>query len=260
MQLDYYIFGDSFKSLNYNERFQYFDTHDFWNIYRFIITAKRDPTRNYTLVTHNSDWPVSRIFQECGMSQKDLPDNIYWFAQNVDVDDSKIETIPIGLENRHWHPSKMELLDRTTRRSKVITHLCCALFSTKTHPYRRDVYNHFNQFDWCLCLDTVNGKDVEQYYDIIDSCMFTICPRGNGIDTHRIWEAIYLGSIPVIEECVNTEYYEKLPSLIVENLLDVDRSTLEKHSNYYHKPNDISRWKTTEFKYWEHRIYNKANR
>jgi hypothetical protein len=27
---------------------------------------------------------------------------------------------------------------------------------------------------------------------------YVICPRGNGIDTHRVWEALYLGVVPVV--------------------------------------------------------------
>ena len=26
-----------------------------------------------------------------------------------------------------------------------------------------------------------------------------ICPEGNGVDTHRLWEAIYLGCVPIVK-------------------------------------------------------------
>jgi hypothetical protein len=29
---------------------------------------------------------------------------------------------------------------------------------------------------------------------------FVACPRGNGTDTHRFWETLYRGSIPVVKE------------------------------------------------------------
>ena len=29
---------------------------------------------------------------------------------------------------------------------------------------------------------------------------FVICPEGNGVDTHRLWETLYMGGVPVVEE------------------------------------------------------------
>ena len=41
---------------------------------------------------------------------------------------------------------------------------------------------------------------------------FTISPEGNGVDTHRTWEALYLKSIPVVEEHEGImKKYEGLP-------------------------------------------------
>jgi hypothetical protein len=40
---------------------------------------------------------------------------------------------------------------------------------------------------------------------------FTICPEGNGIDTHRLWEALYMGSIPIVKKNVAYRGLEDLP-------------------------------------------------
>jgi hypothetical protein len=36
-----------------------------------------------------------------------------------------------------------------------------------------------------------NVKRLAQY-------KWCICPEGNGVDTHRLWEAMYLGCIPIV--------------------------------------------------------------
>jgi len=54
---------------------------------------------------------------------------------------------------------------------------------------------------------------------------FCLCPRGNGIDTHRFWEAQYLNTIPVILRSDWTQAYSNLPILLVnswENLMHID--------------------------------------
>jgi hypothetical protein len=34
---------------------------------------------------------------------------------------------------------------------------------------------------------------------------FIACPRGNGTDTHRFWEALYRGSVPVVKRSAWSE-------------------------------------------------------
>ena len=38
----------------------------------------------------------------------------------------------------------------------------------------------------------------DEYLGELKQYRFVACPRGNGVDTHRLWETIYLGSTPVI--------------------------------------------------------------
>jgi hypothetical protein len=37
-----------------------------------------------------------------------------------------------------------------------------------------------------------------KYLATCRSSSFVLCPEGNGIDTHRIWETLYMGGVPVI--------------------------------------------------------------
>jgi len=60
---------------------------------------------------------------------------------------------------------------------------------------------------------------------------FTVCPVGNGLDTHRLWETLYLGGIPIV---IRSQFYESLlrglPCLFVDNWNQIlDRDFLEYH-------------------------------
>ena len=57
-------------------------------------------------------------------------------------------------------------------------------------------------------INTMLGR--KDFLRKIKQHSFVICPRGNGIDTHRLYETLYMGSIPI------TEYND-----IYANLLDL---------------------------------------
>ena len=39
---------------------------------------------------------------------------------------------------------------------------------------------------------------------------FAICPEGNGVDCHRIWECIYLGVVPIIIDSIQMSFFKYL--------------------------------------------------
>ena len=39
-----------------------------------------------------------------------------------------------------------------------------------------------------------------RYAKVASSYSYVLCPRGNGLDTHRFWETLYRGSVPVVLE------------------------------------------------------------
>lgn len=58
------------------------------------------------------------------------------------------------------------------------------------------------------------------YASISSKHMFVLCPRGNGLDTHRFWEALCRGSIPIVKKSQWSQYFAGLglPMLEVEDL------------------------------------------
>lgn len=57
---------------------------------------------------------------------------------------------------------------------------------------------------------------------------FCICPEGNGVDTHRLWECLYLKVVPIV---VNSQFTKLLikyniPMVIIEKWDDFDDTLL----------------------------------
>ena len=62
---------------------------------------------------------------------------------------------------------------------------------------------------------------------------FCICPEGNGVDCHRIWEALYLKCVPIVINSPFTETLKRynIPLVILDTWKDLDIDDLQ-YSKY----------------------------
>jgi hypothetical protein len=212
---------------------------------------KNNPDKQFKLITHNSD----RCVTNC-----EVPDNlIRWYAQNLDFDHVKIEPIPIGLENQHWHPSKRSVLNTIldSEQRPRIDNVALCQFNPDTYPKERHPL-----FTMCEngtvagdCYFCVNGLDFNIYAENLLNYKFALCPRGNGLDTHRLWEAILLGCVPIVKShhsCYN--YDIGLPVIFIDSWHEVTENFLK---NKAESVQEMSFDTPILFKsYWKERILN----
>jgi len=71
--------------------------------------------------------------------------------------------------------------------------------STSTRKPQMDVVSSNFAKHGIEVNNTYGYKDINDYYKEISSSKFILCPSGVGWDSYRIWEALSLGTIPVIE-------------------------------------------------------------
>lgn len=64
----------------------------------------------------------------------------------------------------------------------------------RTHPIRDELNQFKDKEGWYISFEQ---HDIERYCEIIYQSLFTLCPRGYGINSFRITEALQYGSIPV---------------------------------------------------------------
>lgn len=72
----------------------------------------------------------------------------------------------------------------------------------------------------------VLDKQVE-FYRYISTIKFVFSPHGAGLDCYRTYEALYLGSYPIVKTSSLDVLYENLPVLIVQEWSDVNKQLLE---------------------------------
>jgi hypothetical protein len=70
-------------------------------------------------------------------------------------------------------------------------------------------------------------KVFDVYLNELASCKFAAAPRGNGLDTHRLWESLYLGSYPIVKTSFLDSLYADLPVVIIEDWSQVTEEFLK---------------------------------
>jgi hypothetical protein len=99
-------------------------------------------------------------------------------------------------------------------------------------------------------------KGRRTFLEEIRNHTFVLCPRGNGIDTCRLWETLYMGSIPIVINTVALEEFKDLPILFIDNWEEINPEFLnEKYAEIMSKTWNMEKLK---FSYWE-RVIRKRN-
>ena len=81
--------------------------------------------------------------------------------------------------------------------------------------------------------------------------MFSICPHGNGLDTHRVWEDLVLGCIVIVKRSSLDPLYKGLPVVIVNDWSEVTTDQLKKWAAQYGDVFNDSRYRVKlKTDYW----------
>jgi hypothetical protein len=63
---------------------------------------------------------------------------------------------------------------------------------------RQGLYEKFQRKEWITIEGGMEHIPIKDYYESIKRHHFIISPPGAGPDCHRHWEALYLGSVPIV--------------------------------------------------------------
>jgi hypothetical protein len=129
------------------------------------------------------------------------------------------------------------------------SHLVYLNFNTYTHCDRPLVSNLFSDKEWTYLGNIENTLEGRKRFLIdIKSSKFVFCPRGNGIDTHRLWETLYMGSYPIVKYENAHQLFTDLPILFIKDWNDIDEDFLNRKYEEFNNTN----WNLDKLKlsYW----------
>ncbi len=177
--------------------------------------------RRVVLVTGQGDHPVDA--KRLG----EAPANIHaWFGSNALVDDARVRPLPLGLGAQD-SPVTLRATDIAAglEDDRPRANWLYVNFRPDTNPQvRGPVYERFQKLsseEWVTFQPPAGHGDNGAYLDALLTHRFVLSPPGNGIDTHRMWEALYAGAIPIVLRSPAMRAFSMLPILFVDDYSEV---------------------------------------
>jgi hypothetical protein len=215
----------------------------------------------FILVCHNSDHSFNKEY----LILFKLKNLIKIFSQNVKFYHPKLFPLPIGISNEM---DKIKLFkikinlpisvqnalinankrikkgDRIIKRDhgnlKLLediinlkikkTNFIYFYFDVETNTEKRtDCYRHLKR----KCIPLQTKLNFGEYLKLLSSFNYAICPEGNGIDTHRFWECLYLGVKPIVIDNFLVRYFANyFPIIILKSWKDFNIHKIETKGKY----------------------------
>jgi hypothetical protein len=183
----------------------------------------------FILITHNSDGEIRHELET--LKILNYPKLDKWYAQNICFDNSKLFFLPIGIANSQWSHGNINMYN-----NEIV------LYNSLNKS--KNIYFNFkidtNTSKRSKCFDSLKHKlywlnNISPSENIVrlSTYKFCICPEGNGVDTHRLWEALYLKTVPIVIKSEFTTILQKnnIPLVILNNWDDLTTYDL-KYEDY----------------------------
>jgi hypothetical protein len=246
----------------------YLDTHTYKNLVNFTKNTLPYLKHKFILVMAGHDYmtPLGKFeantkfydipeWQDIKMDLIDHPNIIRIFVENLDMFHPKLEPIPLGMcfakFDLYYHDILNGFVDIDYDK-KDIEVLCQhnihwtenANPTSWCYGYANDriKFNEIAQKEPLNKLvhivqhdvkETAWGRKVEDFKTNVLRSSFLVCIHGGGLDPcPKVWEAILLGSIPIICKSTVSDAFKCLPVVIVDEM-DEKTITLENLDKWY---------------------------
>lgn len=155
---------------------------------------------------------------------------------------------------KHCLTPKKNLYDKEMKKNLLYFNFTSQTTGTPLYSHHKNIRNNIKNnlskhFEW------INNQPFEEYIETLKTYKFCIAPPGRGIDTHRCWEALMVGTIPIVESNTLNNLYINLPVVVVtdwssitEEYLIIRYQKIIKEQNY-----DFDKLYTY---YWKNKIFN----
>lgn len=237
-----HLSGDGFASLAHLR----IETHDDLEEYSRlnnvpkIIHAKSDlveqllriqmfSTHKHILVAGNSDFN----FKSVDLFSPSIFNKFY--LQNSFISNNQnIFTLPIGIENlcKGVNGIPRNLTCDTNWSEKNLS-VMVGPFSP-THAERLNILDQISNKN-SMVTKYDEFVSPKQFARLMNQHRYVLCPQGNGVDTHRFWESLYRGCVPIILKSkwsLSLDYLN-IPMIQLEKWQDLEFE-VEKFEDSFH--------------------------
>ncbi len=172
-----------------------------------------------------------------------MPNNLIFFGYSISYTNynKNIYMIPLGREINQLMLSQ-DIKGKTMEERTILCYLNCGIIDDNLWygNERRKIYEWAKNTPFITIENCENIKDrklnwsmYNNYYKKIASSKFILCPRNKTTDTYRIWDAIYLGCIPIVILDDGFKQFIDLPILFINSYAELFSMTEEQLNNIW---------------------------
>ena len=203
----------------------------------------------YLLISHNSDANV-----DSALYAKKPANVVHWFAQNVLIERPDLTPIPIGLERQGIVASRDivgSMQEQIQQKRPVLQKWCYLNINPDTNDAERK--HVLRALRWQLHFVTTRTRRIAypQYLKELVTHRFVVSPPGNGVDCHRTWESLYLGSIPIVKSSACMQSFAVSGVYLVTDLSKLTKRDLRMVLHQQEYTEDV---RQLYFSYWKKMI------
>lgn len=196
---------------------------------------------------------------------------IRWFSQNNVIQNYPlIIQVPLGLDYHAVYNDPLKWKKIVDGNSPVEQERYLLDVIKNALPFYRRINKIYVNFNLDAdrfgqrneCLKEISPKLLEMHQKTLKRTQtwinttkfaFVLSPYGNGMDCHRTWEALILGSIPIIKSKEFVKMFEDLPVLIVKDWKEITQKLL---IDTIEKFKDKSfNYKKLTLEFWKEKIF-----
>lgn len=158
-----------------------------------------------------------------------------WFCRNlVFSGHPKLFQIPMGPDMGYFRieaDASFDLLRAVVKKPYPKKYMLYQNYYPRTHCDRDKIVKLFENEPYCFSV-TRSDKTWEYtptplFYEQLASSKFALSPLGFETDCLRTWEALVLGTIPIVEHSFLDPLFEELPVLIIHDWTEINLPFLE---------------------------------
>lgn len=166
------------------------DSFEKWNNI-LVLLHKRKPLPIKLIIMSGSDY----YFDDDLLNDlySNLTSTEFWIQNYTGVKGERISILPIGVAGQYNGDLEKNYLFGIS-------------YFSNSGGFREQFIEFLNDHEEMkkFCTPKV---PKEQFYETLSKFYYNVCPMGNGFDTHRFWETLMVGTIPIVK---SHDFYDNL--------------------------------------------------
>lgn len=235
-----FIRGDNFLALSKKVENIVYSKRDFvlksgfWRgEFQPSLVSRRKDLGGKVLTLGHSDSRTSKLYS--GLLIKTLGLKAV-FGSNTDPSCENVQSVPLGITNNtretQFHPlfgdeSHFFAADSESEfPSEFYPRLYANFTAQNNASVRKPLIDSLktlpSTFEVSHDQPEFTEKGRVRFLSMCRTTNFVLCPEGNGIDTHRLWETLYMGGVPIVKRHpYMNSFFEILPVVQVAKWTDL---------------------------------------